>query len=62
MNAGDELLRGRVYGHGHRHPGPLPHRTYAVLDCGPLDGLPPASPADGRRRQGLGCWTVGWAL
>ncbi|MDX3636995.1 hypothetical protein PV728_43785 [Streptomyces europaeiscabiei] len=41
MNADDEqLLRGRVYGHDHDdHPGPLPHRTYAALVGGPLDGL-----------------------
>ncbi|MEU0988271.1 hypothetical protein [Streptomyces sp. NPDC005953] len=42
MNADDEqLLRGRVYGHDHDEPhsGPLPHRTYAALVGGPLDGL-----------------------
>jgi hypothetical protein len=42
MNADDEkLLRGRVYGaeHDDPHPGPLPHRTYAELVGGPLDGL-----------------------
>ncbi|BBC91549.1 hypothetical protein SRO_0373 [Streptomyces rochei] len=32
---------GRVYGSDHDdpHPGPLPHRTYAALVGGPLDGL-----------------------
>lgn len=42
MNDGDEqLLRGRVYGHDHDDPdpGPRPHRTYAALVGGPLDGL-----------------------
>lgn len=42
LNDGDEqLLRGRVYGRDHDdpNPGPLPHRTYAALDGGPLDGL-----------------------
>lgn len=34
-----ELLRGRVYGADHDHPGPLPHRDYAELVGGPLDGL-----------------------
>ncbi|MFI8341886.1 hypothetical protein ACIF8W_17705 [Streptomyces sp. NPDC085639] len=42
MNAdGEQLLRGRVYGHDHDepNPGPLRHQTYAVLVGGPLDGL-----------------------
>ncbi|MGW4995743.1 hypothetical protein ACWEQ3_50760 [Streptomyces mirabilis] len=41
MNGDEQLLRGRVYGHGHddRNPGPLPHQTYAALVGGPLDGL-----------------------
>ncbi|WP_392900896.1 hypothetical protein [Streptomyces sp. LN699] len=33
------LLRGRVYGTDHDHPGPRPHRDYAELVGGPLDGL-----------------------
>jgi len=33
------LLRGRVYGADHGRPGPLPHRDYAELVGGPLDGL-----------------------
>ena len=41
MNGDEQLLRGRVYGqdHDHPNPGPLPHRTYAELVGGPLDGL-----------------------
>ncbi|MET3985665.1 hypothetical protein [Streptomyces sp. PvR034] len=42
MNADDEqVMRGRVYGRDHDDPvpGPLPHRKYAVLVGGPLDGL-----------------------
>ncbi|MFJ5900918.1 hypothetical protein ACIQFZ_37220 [Streptomyces sp. NPDC093064] len=41
MNGDEQLLRGRVYGHDHDdpNPGPLPHRTYATLVGGPLDGL-----------------------
>ncbi|MFD0033235.1 hypothetical protein ACWGDS_44755 [Streptomyces sp. NPDC055059] len=41
MNGDEQLLRGRVYGHDHDdpNPGPLPHRTYAMLIGGPLDGL-----------------------
>ncbi|WP_433544208.1 hypothetical protein ACQPZG_03195 (plasmid) [Streptomyces sp. CA-294286] len=41
MNDDEQLLRGRVYGCDHDvpHPGPLPHRTYAELVGGPLDGL-----------------------
>ncbi|MEU5163849.1 hypothetical protein AB0G74_30135 [Streptomyces sp. NPDC020875] len=41
MNGDEELLNGRVYGaeHDHPYPGPLPHRIYAVLVGGPLDGL-----------------------
>ncbi|CAM5653811.1 MULTISPECIES: hypothetical protein [Streptomyces] len=41
MNGDEQLLRGRVYGHDHDdpHPCPLPHRTYAALIGGPLDGL-----------------------
>ncbi|MFF4795778.1 MULTISPECIES: hypothetical protein [unclassified Streptomyces] len=41
MNGDEQLLRGRVYGHDHDdpNPGPLPHRTYATLMGGPLDGL-----------------------
>ncbi|MCQ9134571.1 hypothetical protein [Streptomyces hilarionis] len=35
----EQLLRGRVYGTDHDHPGPLPHRDYAELVGGPLDGL-----------------------
>ncbi|CAL9337788.1 hypothetical protein [Streptomyces sp. enrichment culture] len=33
------MLRGRVYGTGHDHPGPLPHRHYAELAGGPFDGM-----------------------
>lgn len=33
------LLRGRVYGADNDHPGPRPHRDYAELVGGPLDGL-----------------------
>ncbi|AJE44334.1 hypothetical protein [Streptomyces nodosus] len=41
MNGDEQLLRGRVYGRDHDDPdpGPLPHRTYASLVGGPLDGL-----------------------
>lgn len=41
MNGDEQLLRGRVYGadHDDRDPGPLPHKTYAALIGGPLDGL-----------------------
>ncbi|MFE6335167.1 hypothetical protein ACFVOK_18390 [Streptomyces sp. NPDC057798] len=41
MNDDEQLLNGRVYGaeHDAPHPGTLPHRTYAVLVGGPLDGL-----------------------
>ncbi|MBL1118412.1 hypothetical protein JK364_39515 [Streptomyces sp. 110] len=41
MNGDEQLLRGRVYGcdHDDPDPGPLPHRTYAALIGGPLDGL-----------------------
>jgi hypothetical protein len=41
MNGDEQLLNGRVYGADHHdpHPGPLPHRTYAELVGGPLDGL-----------------------
>lgn len=41
MNGDEQLLNGRVYGHDHEdpNPGPLPHRTYAELVGGPLDGL-----------------------
>ncbi|MDO0924289.1 hypothetical protein QQY24_02260 [Streptomyces sp. TG1A-8] len=40
MNGDDEqLLRGRVYGTDHDHPGPRPGQTYAELVGGPLDGL-----------------------
>ncbi|MFJ3926249.1 hypothetical protein [Streptomyces sp. NPDC090022] len=41
MNGDEQLLRGRVYGRDHDDPdpGPLPHRSYAVLMGGPLDGL-----------------------
>ncbi|WP_338930390.1 hypothetical protein WEB32_34940 [Streptomyces netropsis] len=41
MNGDEQLLRGRVYGREHdaSNPGPLPHRTYAALIGGPLDGL-----------------------
>jgi hypothetical protein len=37
----EQLLRRRVYGADHDapDPGPLPHRTYAELVGGPLDGL-----------------------
>ncbi|MEU3529676.1 hypothetical protein AB0E62_38530 [Streptomyces sp. NPDC038707] len=37
----EQLLRRRVYGadHDDPDPGPLPHRTYAELVGGPLDGL-----------------------
>ncbi|MCX4647477.1 hypothetical protein [Streptomyces sp. NBC_01446] len=41
MNGDEQLLRGRIYGHDHDdpNPGPLPHRAYATLIGGPLDGL-----------------------
>jgi hypothetical protein len=40
MNRDDEqLLRRRVYGADHDHPGPRPDRRYAELIGGPLDGL-----------------------
>jgi hypothetical protein len=41
MNGDEQLLNGRVYGaeHDDPHPSPLPHRTYAELVGGPLDGL-----------------------
>ncbi|MET9648508.1 hypothetical protein ACFZB6_29560 [Streptomyces syringium] len=41
MNGDEQLLNGRVYGREHDdpNPGPLPHRTYAALIGGPLDGL-----------------------
>ncbi|MFB0619324.1 hypothetical protein [Streptomyces sp. AGS-58] len=41
MNGDEQLLRGRVYGRAYedQDPGPLAHRTYAVLTGGPLDGL-----------------------
>ncbi|MFJ4467422.1 hypothetical protein ACIP2X_07955 [Streptomyces sp. NPDC089424] len=41
MNGDEQLLNGRVYGadHDDPDPGPLPHRTYAELVGGPLDGL-----------------------
>ncbi|MFF5015098.1 hypothetical protein [Streptomyces sp. NPDC001165] len=40
-NGDEQLLRGRVYGHDHDDPNPgsPPHRTYAMLIGGPLDGL-----------------------
>ncbi|MFH8609845.1 hypothetical protein ACH4D5_20425 [Streptomyces sp. NPDC018029] len=40
MDSDDEqLLRGRVYGQDHDHPGPRPGQCYAELVGGPLDGL-----------------------
>lgn len=41
MDGDEQLLDGRVYGavHDDPHHGPLPHRTYAELVGGPLDGL-----------------------
>lgn len=41
MNGDEQLRSGRVYAHDHDdpHPGPLPHRAYAELVGGPLDGL-----------------------
>ncbi|MFF1377572.1 hypothetical protein [Streptomyces sp. NPDC058308] len=40
MDSDDEqLLRGRVYGQDHEHPGPRPGRRYVELVGGPLDGL-----------------------
>ncbi|MEW1699847.1 hypothetical protein ACIQCR_26070 [Streptomyces sp. NPDC093249] len=39
MSVPERLPRGRMYGHGHPAPGPLPHQTYAVLGDGPLDEL-----------------------
>lgn len=41
MNGDEQLLRGRVYGcdYDNPNPAPLPHRTYAALIGGPLDGL-----------------------
>ncbi|GGZ08965.1 hypothetical protein GCM10010300_61030 [Streptomyces olivaceoviridis] len=35
----EQLLRRRVYGADHDHPGPRPDRRYAELVGGPLDGL-----------------------
>ncbi|CAM5555951.1 MULTISPECIES: hypothetical protein [Streptomyces] len=35
----EQLLRRRVYGADHDHPGPRPDRCYAELVGGPLDGL-----------------------
>ncbi|KUN79004.1 hypothetical protein AQJ66_29405 [Streptomyces bungoensis] len=35
----EQLLRGRVYGADHEHPGPVAGRRYAELVGGPLDGL-----------------------
>ncbi|WP_406415200.1 hypothetical protein OH809_43675 [Streptomyces sp. NBC_00873] len=35
----EQLLRRRVYGANHDHPGPRPNRRYAELVGGPLDGL-----------------------
>ncbi|MEV5879439.1 hypothetical protein AB0L75_35510 [Streptomyces sp. NPDC052101] len=35
----EQLLRRRVYGAGHDHPGPRPDRRYAELVGGPLDRL-----------------------
>jgi hypothetical protein len=35
----EQLLRRRVYGADHDHPGPRPGRRYAELVGGPLDGL-----------------------
>ncbi|MCQ8195063.1 hypothetical protein [Streptomyces rugosispiralis] len=35
----EQLLRGRVYGADHDHPGPRPDRRYVELVGGPLDGL-----------------------
>ncbi|MFD4973644.1 hypothetical protein [Streptomyces sp. NPDC058424] len=57
MNGDEQLLRGRVYGHDHGdpNPGPLPHRTYATLMGGPLDGLLLDARAGGRRK-----WTTAW--
>ncbi|MFF2523534.1 hypothetical protein [Streptomyces liangshanensis] len=71
MNADDEqLLCGRVYGHDHPDPGPLPHQTYAALVGGPLDGLlvditgwRPEEIADGvALMTELGRWPGGHAL
>ncbi|CAL9669321.1 hypothetical protein ACWDV7_26415 [Streptomyces sp. NPDC003362] len=40
MDSEDEqLLRGRVYGADHDHPGPKPGQRYVELVGGPLDGL-----------------------
>ncbi|GKQ37524.1 hypothetical protein ALMP_40610 [Streptomyces sp. A012304] len=39
MNGDEQLLRGRIYGADHDHPGPKPGRGYAELVGGPLDGL-----------------------
>ncbi|MEE1797584.1 hypothetical protein PUR57_02605 [Streptomyces sp. JV176] len=39
MNGDEQVLRGRVYGADHDHPGPRPDRCYAELVGGPLDGL-----------------------
>ncbi|KAB1984232.1 hypothetical protein [Streptomyces triticiradicis] len=41
MNGDEQLLNRRVYGVDHEapNPGPLPHRAYAALVGGPLDGL-----------------------
>ncbi|MEU6184172.1 hypothetical protein [Streptomyces coeruleorubidus] len=35
----EQLLRRRVYGADHDHPGPRPGRRYVELIGGPLDGL-----------------------
>ncbi|WPO76545.1 MULTISPECIES: hypothetical protein [unclassified Streptomyces] len=35
----EQLLRRRVYGADHDHPGPRPDRRYVELVGGPLDGL-----------------------
>ncbi|MEU0009264.1 hypothetical protein ABZ079_34730 [Streptomyces sp. NPDC006314] len=38
-NNDEQLLRGRVYGQDHDHPGPRPGQRYVELVGGPLDGL-----------------------
>ncbi|WP_329460531.1 hypothetical protein [Streptomyces sp. NBC_01497] len=40
-NRDEQLLNGRIYGseYDDPHPGPVPHRNYAELVGGPLDGL-----------------------
>lgn len=52
----EQLLRGRVYGADHDHPGPVPGRRYAELVGGPLDGL--LLDVTGRGRDAIGSGVV----